>query len=85
MPRVVRSGPGCLATAALAALAAMHLHMPVQVVFYLPQLVQCLRGDGDGAITGALLHMARASALFTHQVRAVVCNCQLLARFENGV
>lgn len=41
---------------------------PEQVAFFLPQLVQALRADGDGVIASALAGMATHSDLFAHQV-----------------
>lgn len=41
---------------------------PEQVTFYLPQLIQCLRHDQDGAISAALLSIAARSDLFAHQL-----------------
>jgi hypothetical protein len=41
---------------------------PPQVVFYLPQLVQLLRGDDDGAVTGFFTAAASHSDLFAHRL-----------------
>ncbi len=43
--------------------------LATQVTFYLPQLVQCLRDDRDGALQHALISIAQRSDLFAHQVR----------------
>ncbi|GFH25014.1 uncharacterized protein HaLaN_22904, partial [Haematococcus lacustris] len=39
-----------------------------QVAFFLPQLIQCLRGDLVAAVSQALLLMAAASDLFAHRL-----------------
>jgi len=39
-----------------------------QLVFFLPQLVQLLRGDTDGAITNFFITAASGSDLFAHQL-----------------
>jgi hypothetical protein len=40
----------------------------LQLVFFLPQLVQLLRGDDDGAIQSFFLTAAAHSDLFAHQL-----------------
>jgi phosphatidylinositol 4-kinase len=40
----------------------------LQLVFFLPQLVQLLRGDHDGAIQSFFLTAAAHSDLFAHQL-----------------
>lgn len=40
----------------------------MQVAFFLPQLVQLLRGDDDGAISGFFLTAAAGSDLFGHKL-----------------
>ena len=42
--------------------------MDVQVAFFLPQLVQQLRGDDNGAVRQFLLDGAKSSRLFAHHL-----------------
>lgn len=46
----------------------------LQLVFFLPQLVQLLRGDTDGAITNFFLTSAAHSDLFGHQLIWALCS-----------
>jgi hypothetical protein len=45
-----------------------------QVVFYLPQLVQLLRGDDDGAVSGFFTAAAAHSDLFAHRLIWALCS-----------
>ena len=48
----------------------------MQVAFFLPQLVQQLRGDDNGAVRQFLLDGAKSSRLFAHHlVRSALAYC----------
>lgn len=41
---------------------------PPRVAFFVPQLVQCLRGDADGQLAAYLTGLAQANTVFCHQL-----------------
>eukprot|EP00878_Enallax_costatus_P012821 GHUV01013388.1.p1 GENE.GHUV01013388.1~~GHUV01013388.1.p1 ORF type:complete len:2087 (+),score=705.77 GHUV01013388.1:215-6475(+) len=63
------SGPeGTQAAVRSYAVKCLFNEKPEKLVFFLPQLVQLLRGDTDGAITNFFLTAASHSDLFGHQL-----------------
>ncbi|GFR44535.1 hypothetical protein Agub_g5805 [Astrephomene gubernaculifera] len=50
------------------ALRCLHAAPPAKVAFFLPQLVQALRSDADGATSRFLLSTAASDDLFAHQL-----------------
>ncbi|KAG2496048.1 hypothetical protein HYH03_005968 [Edaphochlamys debaryana] len=63
------AGPALLHAGVKAyALRCLHATPPAKVAFFLPQLVQALRADTDGATARFLLETAAADDLFCHQL-----------------
>jgi phosphatidylinositol 4-kinase len=50
------------------AIRTLRKFTPEAVVFYLPQLVQCLRHDSSGILKRYLLNVSKSSVMFAHQL-----------------
>ncbi|KAL9650562.1 hypothetical protein ABK040_004779 [Willaertia magna] len=50
------------------AIRTLRKYTPEEVVFYLPQLVQCLRHDTNNSLKNYLIDIVQKSVMFTHQL-----------------